>query len=165
MIAPTCIIAGLGRNLGLGERKRSSIDLHNMSNIHVCTLYTPFIWMIHPHPDILIFILIVIIRSSLMMRFHLFFVDLLDVPGATGDYRTDLMAKAHQALNTLMDESLNYDMGFIHIKAVDDCGHDRNVHLKIEFLEKIDTMIRIIHQRVFQEITLTSSLSKVSMRS
>ena len=89
------------------------------------------------------------------------FLDLLNVPGATGDYRTDLMAKAHQALNTLMNRSFNYDMGFIHIKAVDDCGHDRNVRLKIEFLEKIDTMIGMIHQRIFQEITSTSSKVRI----
>jgi 2,3-bisphosphoglycerate-independent phosphoglycerate mutase len=42
----------------------------------------------------------------------------------------------------------DYDFGFIHIKAVDDCGHDKNVSLKIEFLEKIDAMVGTILQRI-----------------
>jgi 2,3-bisphosphoglycerate-independent phosphoglycerate mutase len=29
----------------------------------------------------------------------------------------------------------------LHIKAIDDCGHDKNIDLKKEFLSKIDAMI------------------------
>lgn len=35
----------------------------------------------------------------------------------------------------------DYDFGFLHIKAVDDCGHDKNSDLKLEFLIKLDQMI------------------------
>ncbi|RUP49427.1 metalloenzyme superfamily-domain-containing protein [Jimgerdemannia flammicorona] len=87
MIAPTCIIAGLGMTVGM---------------------------------------------------------DILNVPGATGDYQTDLMAKGKASLQALRDEGQSYDFGFIHIKAVDDAGHDRNVELKLQFLERIDTMIGYI---------------------
>ena len=36
----------------------------------------------------------------------------------------------------------DYDFGFIHIKAVDDAGHDKNVEMKLKFLEKTDQMIK-----------------------
>lgn len=86
MIAPTCIIAGLGLSLGM---------------------------------------------------------DVLRVPGATGDYGTDLSAKAMAAVKALASPK-GYDFGFIHVKAVDDASHDRNLAKKIEFLEKIDTMITLL---------------------
>ena len=35
----------------------------------------------------------------------------------------------------------NYDYGFIHVKAVDDAGHDKNENIKIEQLEKVDRAI------------------------
>lgn len=72
MIAPTCIIAGLGMSLGF---------------------------------------------------------DLIKAPGATGDYHTNLLAKADTAVSTLAQG--DYDFGFVHVKAVDDAGHDRDVAKKV----------------------------------
>ncbi|KAL0090067.1 2,3-bisphosphoglycerate-independent phosphoglycerate mutase-domain-containing protein [Phycomyces blakesleeanus] len=66
-------------------------------------------------------------------------MDILSVHGATGDYHTDFDAKADAAFKALTGPV--YDFGFLHIKAVDDAGHDRNVSLKVSFLEKIDEMI------------------------
>eukprot|EP00741_Cyanophora_paradoxa_P007660 tig00001164_g7409.t1 len=85
MIAPTCIIAGLGISLGM----------------HVEA-----------------------------------------VPGATGDYHTDLQAKARAAAELFARAGdAGYDFGFVHVKAVDDAGHDRNAALKVEFLERCDAMV------------------------
>ncbi|EPZ31344.1 archaeal type cofactor-independent phosphoglycerate mutase [Rozella allomycis CSF55] len=87
MIAPTCIIAGLGKCIGL---------------------------------------------------------DVINVQGATGDYKTNLIAKANAAIQIISE---SYDFGFLHIKSVDDAGHDRNIDLKISWIEKVDQMIsRIIDQ-------------------
>lgn len=72
MIAPTCIIAGLGMSLGF---------------------------------------------------------DLVKAPGATGDYHTNLLSKAETALAMLATG--DYDFGFVHVKAVDDAGHDRDVVKKV----------------------------------
>lgn len=72
MIAPTCIIAGLGMSLGF---------------------------------------------------------DLVKAPGATGDYHSNLLAKADTALELLGHG--DYDFGFVHVKAVDDAGHDRDVQKKV----------------------------------
>lgn len=88
MIAPTCIIAGLGMSLG---------------------------------------------------------IDLVKAPGATGDYHTNLLSKAETALEILRDASQRYEFGFVHVKAVDDAGHDKDVEKKIHFIQKADEMIaRII---------------------
>ncbi|ETV93187.1 hypothetical protein H310_12791 [Aphanomyces invadans] len=66
-------------------------------------------------------------------------MDLIRVEGATGDYHTNLVNKANAALECFRDRK--YDFGFVHVKAVDDAGHDRDVPLKMRFLEKADAMI------------------------
>lgn len=55
-------------------------------------------------------------------------MDVLQAPGATGDYHTDLQSKAKTAIEAFA--SPMYDFGFIHIKAVDDAGHDRDLEKK-----------------------------------
>ncbi len=91
VIAPTCIIAGLGASVGL---------------------------------------------------------DIVDAAGATGDYHTNLMAKADAAVAAFLDDSKNYNFGLIHVKAVDDAGHDFRIDLKVKFLEKIDDMIGHLRRRL-----------------
>ncbi|KAI8048141.1 2,3-bisphosphoglycerate-independent phosphoglycerate mutase-domain-containing protein [Gilbertella persicaria] len=66
-------------------------------------------------------------------------MDLIHVPGATGDYGTDFDAKAKACINNIQSDI--YDFGFCHLKAVDDAGHDHDVEKKIYYLEKIDNMI------------------------
>lgn len=101
MIAPTCIIAGLGMSLGF---------------------------------------------------------DLVKAPGATGDYHTDLISKADTALHIFGEKDSAYDFGFVHVKAVDDAGHDRDVAKKVHFIEKADAMIaRLIegiHAQLGQDVTI-----------
>jgi 2,3-bisphosphoglycerate-independent phosphoglycerate mutase len=46
-------------------------------------------------------------------------MDIINVPGATGDYNTDLSAKARYTLSTLRDGQRDYDLGFLHVKV---CG-------------------------------------------
>lgn len=82
------------------------------------------------------------------------FLDIVKVPGATGDYHTDIDAKGRAVVeNIVKDGTLaapacfycdlflgllyvsqgraEYQFGFCHIKAVDDAGHDRNVGIKV----------------------------------
>ena len=65
-------------------------------------------------------------------------MDILSVEGATGDYFTDFQAKGNAAIKNLTGS--NYDFGFLHIKAVDDAGHDRNIDYKVskEERERVD---------------------------
>lgn len=44
--------------------------------------------------------------------------------GATGDYNTNLLNKGIKALELLGTE---IDFIFLHIKAVDDAGHDKSL--------------------------------------
>jgi 2,3-diphosphopglycerate-independent phosphoglycerate mutase len=66
-------------------------------------------------------------------------MDIVESNGGTGDYRTNLEAKEIAFIKAMKSDA--YDFGFLHIKAVDDCGHDKNFKLKVEFLEKIDKML------------------------
>jgi hypothetical protein len=45
---------------------------------------------------------------------------IVEAPGATGDYNTDLGSKARAAISAF--ESGEFDLGFLHVKAVDDAG-------------------------------------------
>lgn len=58
----------------------------------------------------------------------------LDVPGATGDLKTDLRAKAQAALAAL-DRA---ELVFVHIKGTDNASHDGDPEAKRGFIERID---------------------------
>ena len=53
------------------------------------------------------------------------------VEGATGDYHTNLSAKKVALVKHLTPVDSNYTFGFLHVKAVDDAGHDKNRELKV----------------------------------
>ncbi|KAJ7974220.1 2,3-bisphosphoglycerate-independent phosphoglycerate mutase [Quillaja saponaria] len=87
-------------------------------------------------------------------------IDILEAPGATGDYRTLLTSKA-TAIAKALSAPLQccprvfvpgegehkagrldgYDFGFLHIKAIDDAGHDKASILKVKALEAVDQAI------------------------
>lgn len=87
-------------------------------------------------------------------------IDILEAAGATGDYRTLLTSKANaiaKALSAPLQSCPNvfvpgedehkpgpadgYDFGFLHIKAIDDAGHDKATNLKVRGLEAVDRAI------------------------
>uniref|UniRef100_A0A0D9XZZ2 Metalloenzyme domain-containing protein n=1 Tax=Leersia perrieri TaxID=77586 RepID=A0A0D9XZZ2_9ORYZ len=87
-------------------------------------------------------------------------IEILEAPGATGDYRTLLTSKGKaiaKALSAPLDtpprvfvpgedeyksgKENGYDFGFLHIKAIDDAGHDKAVKLKVLGLEAVDRAI------------------------
>ncbi|KAL7746008.1 hypothetical protein RI367_008686 [Sorochytrium milnesiophthora] len=69
-------------------------------------------------------------------------MDVKKVHGTTGDYHTDLLAKADAAVKWM--QSGDYDFGFVHVKAVDDAGHDQDLDKKLHFLQLADEMIASI---------------------
>ncbi|KAG1049876.1 hypothetical protein G6F43_007826 [Rhizopus delemar] len=77
-------------------------------------------------------------------------MDLLKVPGATGDYSSDFNAKAQACIKNIT--SNEYDFGFCHLKAVDEAGHDKDVNKKIYYLERIDEMIGLVLQELNQRL-------------
>ena len=60
-------------------------------------------------------------------------IDLLDdVEGMTGYYDSNLEGKCLRAGKEFIENKNKYDFGFVHVKAVDDAGHDKNEKIKIE---------------------------------
>ncbi|KAL3696435.1 hypothetical protein R1sor_010511 [Riccia sorocarpa] len=97
-------------------------------------------------------------------------IDILDAPGATGDYRTLLTSKAAAIAGALSAPSKSppsifipgeedskpgrregYDFGFLHIKAIDDAGHDKAVELKVRAFEAVDAMIGQLARLLLEE--------------
>jgi 2,3-bisphosphoglycerate-independent phosphoglycerate mutase len=69
-------------------------------------------------------------------------IKVIDVEETTGYYNSNLNNKALKAIECLIKE--DYQFGFVHIKAVDDSGHDKNMKIKIEQLEKSDKAIGLL---------------------
>ena len=67
--------------------------------------------------------------------------DVKKAPGATGYYNTNLSSKGKTCLKYILGKESKYDFAFVHIKAVDDAGHDGSLEKKIEFIEKSDEML------------------------
>ena len=63
--------------------------------------------------------------------------DVVSDPRFTGALDTDLEAKIQAAIS----QHLDHDLVFVHIKAPDICGHDRQPLLKRDFLEKLDSTL------------------------
>eukprot|EP00884_Botryococcus_braunii_P022159 jgi/Botrbrau1/8627/Bobra.0196s0021.2 len=72
----------------------------------------------------------------------------LEAPGATGDYRTSFQSKAATLAHALSHAAYNF--GFLHVKAVDDTGHDRASVLKVGYLEAVDKMVRQLLRRLWE---------------
>ena len=64
-------------------------------------------------------------------------MDIIKVPGATGNIDTDYDAKAKYAIDALE----NHDFVIVHIEAPDEMGHSGNVAEKIKAIENIDKKI------------------------
>ncbi|KAI8467172.1 MAG: 2,3-bisphosphoglycerate-independent phosphoglycerate mutase-domain-containing protein [Monoraphidium minutum] len=80
-------------------------------------------------------------------------IEPLDAPRGTGSYDTDLASKAETACGALL--SGGYDFALLHVKAVDDTGHDRMPAMKartqclpVRFLEAVDVMVGQIIARL-----------------
>jgi len=76
-------------------------------------------------------------------------MDIVDVPGATGEYDTDALAKGKTALENLD----NYDVVLIHVEGTDEASHDGNVEGKLITIEKIDSMLGYLLERTNNEQT------------
>lgn len=58
-----------------------------------------------------------------------FDIDALTAPGATGAYNSDFASKASTICRAVTQDG--YEFGLVHVKAVDDTGHDRLVSMKV----------------------------------
>lgn len=63
--------------------------------------------------------------------------NVINVPGATGNYYTNYSGKADAAIKAFETNDLVY----VHVEAPDECGHQGNAELKTKSIEKIDSLI------------------------
>lgn len=65
-------------------------------------------------------------------------MEVVDVPGATGNINTDFVAKARAAVRELRRGK---DFVYLHIEAPDEAGHHGELKTKIKAIEEIDTKV------------------------
>ena len=65
-------------------------------------------------------------------------MDLINVPGATGDKNTNLDNKVKYAI----EATKNYDFIFLHVKATDSFGHDGDCLNKAKFIKKVNDVLK-----------------------
>lgn len=74
----------------------------------------------------------------------------INVEGATGDYRTNFKGKAAAACDALLNDGLDYV--YIHMEAPDECGHHGDPENKIYSIEQIDgKVVKTIIDRMGDE--------------
>jgi len=78
------------------------------------------------------------------------FLDIVKVKGATGDYNSNYDAKADGLIENIRKKE--YDFGFLHVKAVDDAGHDKSLDLKQEFYIRVDKMLERIFKGLEEDL-------------
>jgi 2,3-bisphosphoglycerate-independent phosphoglycerate mutase len=76
-------------------------------------------------------------------------VQVLDIPGVTGDLDNDYTAQAIGALKALED----YDMVVIHVEATDEAAHAGSVKDKVETIQRVDKEI-VARLRLWERDTL-----------
>jgi 2,3-bisphosphoglycerate-independent phosphoglycerate mutase len=68
------------------------------------------------------------------------------VPGTTGSYDSQFHKKGEAVCNAVTNGG--FDFGFVHVKAVDDTGHDRLWGLRIRYIELMDRLLGQIIKRL-----------------
>ncbi len=64
-------------------------------------------------------------------------LEVINVPGATAYYDSDILAKAKYAMRALK----NKDFVFVHVEAIDEAGHNGDLRQKIAMIERFDQLV------------------------
>ena len=64
-------------------------------------------------------------------------MDVINVEGATGNYKTNYEGKAEATLKALE----KYDYVYLHVEAADEAGHDGDIDLKIKVIEDLNNRL------------------------
>ncbi len=64
-------------------------------------------------------------------------MEVVRVPGATGYIDTNYEGKAEAAIRAIQ----NHDMVYVHVEAIDEVSHERNLRLKLKAIEDFDARI------------------------
>ncbi len=66
-------------------------------------------------------------------------MDVLDVPGVTGNIDTNFSGKAEAAIKALTEDGA--DFVYVHMEAPDECGHRGEAENKVKSIELIDSLV------------------------
>ena len=80
-------------------------------------------------------------------------MDVIDVAGATGGLDTDVVAKAHAAVEALK----TYDLVVVNVKAPDVCGHDGLATEKVRTVERIDAMMDVLKTDLGPDVVIAGT--------
>lgn len=84
----------------------------------------------------------------------------IQVADTTGSYDSPFHLKAHAICEALSRHERPFQFGFVHVKAVDDCGHDRLWGLRVRYLEVMDLLVgqivRLLHEA--EQVCVLSSV-------
>jgi len=69
-------------------------------------------------------------------------MEIITVPGATGYFDTDYMAKARYALDAIK----HLDFVYVHIEAPDEAGHAGSIEEKVRAIENVDRVVGAIRE-------------------
>lgn len=64
-------------------------------------------------------------------------MEVITVPGATGYIDTNYEGKAEAAIRAIQ----SHDMVYVHVEAIDEVSHERNLQLKLQAIEDFDSKI------------------------
>jgi 2,3-bisphosphoglycerate-independent phosphoglycerate mutase len=73
----------------------------------------------------------------------------IDVPGATASYDTDVDAKARTAARAVA----THEYVFVHFKATDTAGHDKDPTKKVAMVEKLDHLLSVLTNQIDRDQT------------
>ncbi len=66
-------------------------------------------------------------------------MQVIDVPGVTGNIDTNFEGKAEAAVKTLLEDG--NDFVYVHMEAPDECGHRGETENKVKSIEMIDSLV------------------------
>ena len=78
-------------------------------------------------------------------------MEVVEAPGATGDYHTKLTPKVDAIAAALSRQDAKHKMGFLHVKCTDDAGHDGDVDLKRDLIAACDAMVGQLIAKLWAE--------------
>ncbi len=70
----------------------------------------------------------------------------IEVEGATGNVNTNFEGKANAAADALLNQ--NCDFVYVHVEAPDECGHRAEIENKVLSIEKLDTLVAIVREKL-----------------
>ena len=80
-------------------------------------------------------------------------MDVIEIPGATGNIKTNLVAKINATQQLLSD----YDLVFLHIKATDSLAEDGNYMGKYEFIKRIDQAMIPLRELIGEHLVVITA--------